>query len=179
VKSYSESHVFMTEHLILLKKVQALVVSFPDTDNEGRLLRCHEVARAVAIAFDLTVIDGVYGCVQHSWCLIPRPQDSEVVRLPLKGDVGYLKSHAALGTHYPVIIDPYAVGRLPQAQMVSVGSTLPHDRWYSERNPRTDIREDALQLLCLVEFFPGKLPGERAGRWVGDSFLNKDGVKIV
>jgi hypothetical protein len=72
MRSYSETNVFLSEHLALFKEVQTLVSSFPDTDNEGRLLRCHEVARAVAIAFDLIVIDGVYGCVQHSWCLIPR-----------------------------------------------------------------------------------------------------------
>lgn len=147
MRSYSETNVFIPEHLALLKEIQALVEKFPDTDSEGRLLRCHEVARVVAATFGLTVIDGVYGCVQHSWCLIPRPQDSEVVHLPLKGDVGYLKSRAALGTHYPVIIDPYVVGRLPQAQMVSIGSTLPHDRWYSEREPRTDVREQVVEVL--------------------------------
>jgi hypothetical protein len=174
MRSYSETNVFIPEHLALFKEIQALVASFPDTDADGRLLRCHEVARAVALTFDLTVIDGVYGCVEHSWCLIPRPQNPEMVHLPLKGDVGYLKSRAALGTHYPVIIDPYAVGRLPQVQMVSIGSTLPHDRWYSERVPRTDIRVAALQQLCGTKYSEN----ERLGH-TGDSFLNKDGVKIV
>ena len=165
MRSYSETNVFMAEHLALFKSVQALVASFPDTDPEGRLLRCHEVARAVSIAFDLTVIDGVYGCVEHSWCMIPKPSSPK----PLPA------GEWSLGTHYRVIIDPYAVGRLPQAQMVSVGTTLPHDRWYSERKPRTDIRVAALQLLCGTKYSEN----ERLGHWVGDSFLNKDGIKIV
>jgi hypothetical protein len=156
MRSYSETNVFIPEHLALFAEVQTLVASFPDTDIEGRLLRCHEIARAVAIAFNLTVIDGVYGCVEHSWCMIPKPLSPK----PL------LIGERPLGTHYRVIIDPYAVGRLPQVQMVSVGSTLPHDRWYSERKPRTDIREDVLRLLCEIQFFP--VERVVVERWVGD-----------
>ena len=78
-------------------------------------MRCHEVARAVGEVLGLPVVDGRYGCVNHSWLVVD----------------GY-------------ILDVYCVGRLPLVQVVDMSPTLPHRSDYQEGTARGDIDHAAV-----------------------------------
>jgi len=127
MRGYSETHVFSSNPIALLETVQGIVRTFPD-EFDGQPLRCHEVAHAIGCALDLEVVDGKYGTVEHSWLLT--------------------SSNSAAGV---CIIDPYAVGRLPQVQLVApipgIGLSP-----YSPRERRTDIKLSVLQRLTVLAF---------------------------
>lgn len=89
-------------------------------------LRCHELARAVGKFFKLEVIDGHYGLVEHSWCMTPDRK----------------------------FLDCYAIGSLPQVQIVS--PHVPGISTYKRGSPRSDINEEKVKELLL--FFTKGLP---------------------
>jgi hypothetical protein len=127
MKGYSETHGFLPEEVALFEKAKRLVGAVED-DRETRI-RSHELARAVGQVLRLPVVDGVYGAVDHSWCLVER-------------------------THGPMlrttsVLDVYCVGRLPQVQLVDVvDAVLGHRGMYQERARREDI--DARRLMEIV-----------------------------
>lgn len=94
------------------------------------LLRCHELARGVAEVLKRrglvgwTVVDGLYGLVDHSWLVSERGN----------------------------ILDVYAIAALPMVQLVNTGCAgvrRPRQGYpgYREGEPRTDILEDVVQWL--------------------------------
>lgn len=123
MKGYAETHVFSSAQLEKLDEAREVVRAFP-SKVQGSVLRCHEVARAVGCALELAVIDGKYGPVEHSWCL-------------------------TYGENGGCILDPYAVARLPQVQLVSsvpgIGFTP-----YVGGEKRTDVNQDVLRELVAV-----------------------------
>lgn len=106
---------------------------------EGELLRCHEVARTVFSFFthpdlaDSLLVDGKFGPMPHSWIYAPTSYDT--VRITL---------------------DPYAVGRLPQVQLVEIGWDL--SRGYKYGPVRTDIRLDVIAKLLASLAEKGLVP---------------------
>ena len=126
MKSYSERHVFRQSELDDLA-LAALVVS--ELKDPGVTLRCHEIARIVAVRLqklrpnriDTFVIDGVYGACEHSW---------------LRLETGN-------------ILDPYCIGRLPMVQLISrdvPGLTL--SALYKPRDQRLDIDWKLIERLA-------------------------------
>lgn len=99
MKSYSEEEIFNEKAIKALKTAQGVVERLSDG------LRCHEVARIVRAVLRRDghvawIVDGHYGPVEHSWLLVSgRKEDDH--------------------DHAYVILDPYAVGRLPIVQLVS------------------------------------------------------------
>jgi hypothetical protein len=113
MRSYSaKGDVFTERDMMILVAAEHVVAILPDTMGRRGPTRCHEVARVCAKLMDLEVIDGRYGLVQHSWCL----------------------------TKDRAILDPYAVGRLPQVQLVSEYGVVGFARNYQpSASLRTDI----------------------------------------
>lgn len=104
---------------LLHRQAQKVVDTFPDSEG----LRCHEVARAVGHLLGLPVVDGKFGIVEHSWLLIP--------------------------TEPAFLLDPYAVARWPQVQLVQTRLLL-LPAPYVMGPPRTDIRDDVVQALVTA-----------------------------
>lgn len=103
MRGYAETEVFDPAEIRLFRTAQQAVDCLPDMPN----LRCHEVARAVSRVLKLKVVDGWYGAVDHSWLEVPRS----------KG--------------FPLILDLYAVGRVPMVQLLDVGWLHPdYDQYY-------------------------------------------------
>lgn len=128
MRSYSARCVFAPPLLDLLAVATEFVARVEEA--AGAELRCHELARAVARFLRLPracVQDGYYGFVEHSWIWVPGPPDD-----PLTRRAGW-----------PHILDVYAVGRLPQVQLVCGDSpALPHVGWsYRPDRDRTDVDE--------------------------------------
>ena len=76
MRGYSEREIFSGGLMTLLAKVMFIVDSIPDAFQE---VRCHELTRAVGLAFGLPeacVQDGHYGFVEHSWLWVPGPPAS-------------------------------------------------------------------------------------------------------
>jgi hypothetical protein len=122
MKSYAAIEIFSEDELNLLGLAERIVEGLPD-EHDGELLRCHEVARIVARRLDrrdLTVIDGKYGPVEHTWIHLAR---------------------AKRGT--PLILDAYCVGRLPQVQLVHT----PYDlgAHYKPGPTRRDLRFEVIE----------------------------------
>jgi hypothetical protein len=99
-----------------------MVHSIPDMED----LRCHEVARAVAIVLGLEVQDGKYGMVEHSWVLLPRR------------------------TYCSTILDVYSVGRLPLVQLIHHTEILPHYDSYKAGDPRDVVEQEIVDLLVRI-----------------------------
>lgn len=136
MRSYSEREVFTPEEMELLGLAADLVRSLPDLPG----LRCHEVARAVGEVLGLQVQDGKYGWCEHSW-LWTRPWMS--------------------GSFPPSVLDPYAVGSLPQVKLVDMG--LPaHRGTYTVGDERTDV--DLGLVKVLVEGLRSASVKSRAAR---------------
>ena len=134
MKSYSALQVFGGHELQLLDQAIGMIERLPASllpsasplARKVAEVRCHELARAVGEVLDLPVHDGKYGSVEHSWLLSGRKTRN--------------------------ILDVYAVGRLPQVQLVHVEWMLPHDQ-YKTGPFRTDIDEAFVQEL--VDAFRG------------------------
>lgn len=133
MKGYALLEVFTPRSIHLLSQTEKVVEQFPDTgcyEGTEEWIRCHELVRIVAAMlspeFQLSIIDGRYGpetitSYEHSWLIYEEPNQRSVVC-------------------YRFILDPYAVGRLPQVQLLD-----PHagnHKLYRESNPRDDIRYD-------------------------------------
>lgn len=117
---YSANEVFSQNSQQLLALATLIVSSFPEIDDAGELIRCHEVARAVGEILQLEVVDGRYGMVEHSWLELSRGR----------------------------ILDVYAMGRLPPVQLVmSSALTIPEYQAHKAGTPRDDIRADVVGKL--------------------------------
>lgn len=124
-------------------------------DLRGHEIRCHELARAVldAVRAQLTwryirpswlsVIDGTYAQVDHSWI------DMVIPTTFVRGRAfGTEPTAADYRSKSRVILDPYAVGSLPQVRLLDCSSILAGSWGLYEPGPvREDIREDVVDLL--------------------------------
>lgn len=127
----------------LLLVTQAIVDRLPET-IDGELVRCHEIARVVAELLsmsddfgDLIVVDGKFGVHDHSW--IRMDQDGR----------GCL------------ILDPYAMGRIPMVQVIDLDAMMvpyrresacdrcgaPNPWLYREGPVRDDVRHEVITAL--------------------------------
>lgn len=122
MQSYSEREIFTREEIEFMRRATRCVscVRMP----EGVEYRCHEIARAVALALGMrsgaVVVDGVYEGCDHSWIVLP------------SGNV----------------LDPYAVARLPMVQLVDVRSVTLQRRQYIQQAKRDDIDFDLVLVLA-------------------------------
>lgn len=134
--SYAAREVFTNQEQLLRLGVEGWLRKLShDADPEGEV-RCHELVRAVAIILGWDakkrVADGWYGMVEHSWLWT---QDREKYSAP------------------PNILDVYAVGRLPQVQLIHSTTNLPFE--YRRGAIRTDIRRSVVKRLVLAMRSPG------------------------
>lgn len=125
--SYSKRKVFSDRELDLWRRARVLVsaVDLGLPELEGKELRCHELARVVGRILDLAVIDGHYGCIEHSWLVIEPAQ------------LGVL----------PFVLDVYAPGQAPQVQLLDMNIVLGHRDLYRPGDRRTDILWDVVDAL--------------------------------
>jgi len=136
----------------ILRVAQDVVDLLPET-IDGELVRCHEVARVVAEVLsvsdrfgDRIVVDGKFGVHDHSW-----------IQIDLNpGLVPY-----SVGGRGRLILDPYAVGRVPMVQMLDLDATLlpyrresacdrcgaPNPWLYREGPTRDDVRHEVVAAL--------------------------------
>jgi len=132
MKSYSARRIFTPYALRVLERAERIVAAIPDADNPTKL-RCHEVARVVFLLLQQTspdlgfgdqarVIDGCYfgmpHRVEHGW-------------------IEFEDTDATSPHNSRMILDTFAVGRLPQVQLLrscDYQNHYIHDNW-----PRTDI----------------------------------------
>ena len=168
--SYSEREAFDKEELLLLARATALVAcvderefAVPNSLVRDNLIRCHELARAVGYVLGLAHEDGKYSCcpnespgINHSWLLVPRTFKGERVGLS--------------------ILDVYAVGRLPQVQLLASTITLPNHRNFIPGPMRTDIDETVVAKLVQMM---------RVSKWEAidtltrTASINPDAVRLV
>jgi hypothetical protein len=135
MRGYGETVHFSALEQSLLKKAQLLVNAVPaefppgiGLDKKERVVRCHELARAVGLILSLPVIDGVYGIVDHSWLEIATRKQLTV-------------------------LDVYVPGGLPAVQLVDVSNLfLPKIKAYTARERRTDIRQKVLAELVRLMY---------------------------
>jgi hypothetical protein len=135
MKGYASFEVFTAYEQKLLERATYLVGSIPDNFLPNDYLRCHELARAVGFFMHLPHQDGAYGSVEHTW-LWTRP----LVRLED-------------GQQPPVILDVYAVGRLPMVQLVDYSSSGPMQRTiYKYPRNIPDVNQKIVdQLIAFFE----------------------------
>ena len=142
MKGYSERCVFLPSVVRLhtfLCKVLERFDSTPYSIGPDRELRCHELTRAVKRFMqhgdvpyhpvDVTLFDGKYSIVDHSWLEI------------------LSKNREGLCSLY--VLDVYAVGQLPQVQLLDITFSLPHRANYRAQARRDDIDMDIVNLVCL------------------------------
>jgi hypothetical protein len=132
MKSYSENKIFDPYETQLFHRATRLVRELPDIET----LRCHELTRAVGMHLHLSIEDGFYGFVDHSWLWTYRPGR-------VLGRIGF-----------PNILDVYCVGALPQVRLVDGRHTqLPHVGWAYRPGPvRDDVNDEMVsRLLGLLQ----------------------------
>jgi len=131
MRSYSETNMFPSREVEMLTMATAMVSLIQEPE-----IRCHELARVIAKLLGLTVQDGYYGFVDHSWCWTRPLEQREII-----GRIGF-----------PNILDPYSVGSLPQVRLLDGNTTsLPHIGWSYRPGPdRDDI--DVNQVERLVSY---------------------------
>jgi len=132
MRSYAEMEIFSTKEWASWSLATHFVGKIPDEDSSG-MLRCHEIARALGKILNLDVQDGWFGMVEHSWLWTSKPEWVEGKLYPW---------------HWPNILDVYAVGSLPQVQLIDCRSMLPYNQAFRPcPEPRTDIRDDVVEAL--------------------------------
>lgn len=131
MKSYSEKSVFTAEQLALLETARTAVENI----EEAGELRCHEIARFVLHVLErkqgrplFRVVDGNYAGCDHSWIQLS-PE---------------------------VILDPYAVARVPMVQLVYVGPRTLQRLQYREEERREDIDHGTVAHLINLHFQPNR-----------------------
>ena len=124
MRSISESKYISERNLRRFYTAQIAVAMMPD-DILGHQNRCHELARAIAPVVDGEVRDGKFGSVDHSW-----------IHLEYQ--------HGA-----PLILDVYAVAKLPQVQLLNLSWHVRglQNCYVEDDVPRDDIREDVLGVM--------------------------------
>ena len=140
MKGYSERCVFLpsvTRLHTFLCKVLERFDSSPYGIGPEKELRCHELTRAVKRFIrdgnvpyhpsDVTLFDGKYSIVDHSW-----------LEILTKSPEGYPSLY---------ILDVYAVGQLPQVQLLDLAFSLPHRASYRAQARRDDIDMDVVNLV--------------------------------
>lgn len=153
--SYSEETVFARNEICALNAVSKLVGRLHNDVLHGDRVRCHELARAVARyvnerpravgavenGIDLTVADGVCGGVQHSWLWTREPSAAELKWWRTRSSGWF---HATR----PRILDVYAVGKLPQVQLVDTFGLLHVDREFRlADNPELSIHDEHVDAI--------------------------------
>lgn len=118
---YAEKEVFTARERELFGLAQTLVVIAP-YELFGRLVRCHELARAVGRVLGLRVEDGRFGFVEHTWLWTEPPEK------------------ALMPWAMPRILDVYVPGAMPQVQLIDTASGLP-PRYYLSNVFDVVIRE--------------------------------------
>jgi len=117
---------FKDQEIEYLERTQRLVKLVP-YELDSKVVRCHELARAIAKLLGLTFEDGYYGMVEHSW-VWTRPRE------PFEPPSN--------------ILDPYTPGRLPQVQLVHSSTMLPFE--YRRGDPRKDIDQEMVDSLVQI-----------------------------
>jgi hypothetical protein len=152
--SYSERVRFTKREGKILSSASLAVALLPtDLDPSGEELRCHELARAIGELLNLRVVDGMYGLVDHSWCVITAAPEA-----------------GSDASSWDKILDVYAIGRCPQVQLIDTYPNCQHvfnpDRPESCRLYRPmplehiTIRENVLGLMhvFLDRHFKPRIP---------------------
>jgi hypothetical protein len=124
----------------LLRRVSHFVGIVPEQDEGGQEVRCHELARAVQSFLSQSeplyrweVCDGKFlRLYDHSWLELTTPRD-ELTKRAIR----------ISGTER-VVLDVYAIGAVPQVQMVYQSALM--DR-FQRGAPREDIRHDVVTWL--------------------------------
>lgn len=137
MRGYSELCLFEPQQVQWWKRATAMVASLPDEpdmlkyvvsrndeDLSDDLIRCHELARAVADVLKLDVFDGKCGSVDHSW-------------LAAGGKNWFTKD---------TILDVYSVVGLPMVQLVN-DSWIIDKSEYVPGSPRADIKHAVVERL--------------------------------
>jgi hypothetical protein len=119
VIGYSGTELFRGAEIELWRAATQAIAQLDDRDQG--LIRCHELARAIAAlpfpeVLSVRVQDGLYGAVDHSWLLVWHPR-----------------------RHVYDLLDVYCVGRLPMVQLVSLDVGPMHSALYRAGPARTDI----------------------------------------
>lgn len=160
MKSYAVREGGIAPILWTLRTAEHVVQHVPTLDTEQREVRCHELARVVCavltgeaearrigqrgiaeptivpagvsrsdVEIAARVVDGKFGSVDHSWVVINRTK---------------------WGTEY--ILDPYAVGSMPQVVLHACPAVLSptRDAVYKPGEARTDIRYTVIERLLWV-----------------------------
>ena len=125
---YAAEELFSLEEKRLLGLAQAMVLQAP-YEIDGECVRCHELARAVALLLEIPrqVSDGWYGQVDHTWIwTTPREAFS-----PL-----------------PNVLDVYTPGRHPQVILIHTSTHLPFE--YRRGARRRDIRKKVISDLVTL-----------------------------
>lgn len=128
--SYSEREMFCANDVRLLNVAEHLVGKINEQDFDEEV-RCHELARAVGQVMELPHQDGHYLFAQHTWLWVSQiePEHEE------RGE-------------YPPILEVYAVGSLPQVQLLDTFPPLNRvGTVYKPGEARTDIRHDVVATL--------------------------------
>ena len=141
MRSYSERVRFTKRERKILSSAGLAVAMLPtNLDPSGEEIRCHELARAIARQLNLRVVDGMYGLVDHSWCMITAAPEN-----------------GSESSSWDKILDVYAIGQCPQTRLIDTYPNCQHvfdpDHPESCRlyRPRAldhiTIREDVLGLM--------------------------------
>lgn len=142
MRSYSEDNIFTQGEIYLFRRATRLVDSIADRPDV-RLVRCHELARAVSQVIGLPIQDGMYGFVEHTWLWTRELPKEYFEGLSLRaGDL----------CPGPNILDVYSVGSLPMVRLVDGGhAQLPHIGWsYRPTRAREDINHEIVASLVTA-----------------------------
>ena len=124
MKGYAATYVFSADEIRDFERATTLVARLPEKDNKGRLIRCHEVVRALKELLPSPVgawvlQDGHYRTVNHTW---------------LWNKQGH-------------ILDVYAVARFPMVQLLDADIHFHRTDLFRPGPSRRDIRHKVVQTL--------------------------------
>lgn len=132
--SYAERECFNGEELVTWCDAVDAIKRVGTWGNE---LRCHELARAMALhlailGHNVVVVDGHLFACEHSWLVVlPKRRDEH--------------RSTILDEHRSAILDVYCPGRMPQVQLIAAHFSI--SRGYEAGSTRVDIRTDILSRL--------------------------------
>ena len=145
---YAGTEVFSEKLRDEWERATRIVARLPEKDSKGRLIRCHELVRAVLPFLELRwiLLDGVYaGSVNHTW-LISYDQPPCVV------------------------LDLYSVARVPMVQLVDHGCRegevsfhfdLFKGGWARRRDIRRSVVKELEDQIASGFRRGGRKPGDR------------------